>query len=59
MEPNEVPATPIAPTIPKRQEEALWFAYQELLENHKELIHFAKAIGVYDLYEPKQYFTTH
>ena len=60
MEQSEVPATSIAPTIPKQQEEAIWIAYHELIEKHNELIQFTKSIGVYDLYEPrKQYITTH
>lgn len=57
---QKVPATSIAPTIPEQKEEAIWFAYYELLGKHKDLINFAKAIGVYDLYAPQtQHITTH
>ena len=60
MAPNEKPASNIASTIPEEKETAIWFAYQELLEKHKDLITFAKMYGIYDLYEPKpQHFTTH
>ena len=55
---NEIPATSTAPTIPEQKEQALWFAYQELLEKHKDALNFMKAIGVYDLYEPKKIYTT-
>jgi hypothetical protein len=60
MEPNKSPATSTVQTIPEQKEEAMWFAYQELVEKHKELIQFTKSIGVYDLYEPRtQHVTTH
>lgn len=58
MEQNSIPPASIAPVVPKEAEEDLYFAYQELLVKHKELINFTKAIGVYDLYEPRQQYTT-
>jgi len=60
MEPDEVPATPVRPTLSPQREEALWWAYMELATKHKEALNFMKAIGVYDLYEPQtQHITTH
>lgn len=58
MEQNSIPPASIAQIVPKEKEEDLWFAYQELMVKHKELINFTKAIGVYDLYEPRQTYNT-
>lgn len=60
MEQSKNPATSVAPTIPEQKEEAMWFAYNDLLAKHKELILFTKTIGVYDMFEPfTQNITNH
>jgi len=60
LEKAEIPATSTGSPISTQQEEALWFAYLDILEKHKELITFAKSVGVYEFYEPRQqYYTTH
>jgi hypothetical protein len=57
MEPNEVPATPVRPTLSPQREEALWWAYMELATKHKEAMNFMKAIGVYEMYSPGSQYT--
>jgi len=55
---EKIPATSIAPMISEENEDAIWFSYLELVEKHKELIEFAKSIGVHALYAPRQKDTT-
>ena len=58
MATNDIPATTTAPNPPEQSEDAIWIAYHELKAKYQDALGFMKAMGVYELYEPKKQYNT-